>query len=296
MILVSGGTGFIGQALIRHLVTTGEQVRILLKPGLRSPNLPHGIPLEVAVCSYNDERGLRAVMKGVDTVFHLVSAERSGIRAELEVVDIELTRVIASVAAQAGIRRLFYISHLGSERSSAYPLLRAKGIAESLVINSGVGYTIFRSAPVFGPNDRFTTALAKLIRKAPWVFLMPGQGETLIQPIWIEDLIACLTWAIRDENLANQVISVGGPEALPFRQIIEMIMEASKLHRNIISFQPSILRLLSIWVEQSDERFPVSSFWLDYLAANRICPLDTLPTRFGLIPARISQHLDHLRN
>jgi len=61
MILVTGGTGFIGRALIRHLVDNGYRVRTLIRPSAESPRLPKGVPVEVAVASFNDQRGLRAI-------------------------------------------------------------------------------------------------------------------------------------------------------------------------------------------------------------------------------------------
>ncbi|MBP7355960.1 MAG: NAD-dependent epimerase/dehydratase family protein, partial [Longilinea sp.] len=88
MILVTGGTGFIGQALARQLVLNGHRVRVLLRPAPQSPNLPRHIPVEVALCSLRDERGLRAAMKGVDAIFHLASAENASGRADLDEVDI----------------------------------------------------------------------------------------------------------------------------------------------------------------------------------------------------------------
>ena len=60
MILVTGGTGFVGRALIRQLVANGEQVRTLIRPSPRTPNLPRGVPVEVAVAGLGDERSLRA--------------------------------------------------------------------------------------------------------------------------------------------------------------------------------------------------------------------------------------------
>ena len=113
MILVTGGTGFIGQVLIRHLVDRGYQVRILLRPSTHSPNLPRGVAVEAVVCSLKDERGLRAALKGVNAVFHLAGAEQSGSGADLQAVDIDGSRLVSQLSAEAGVDRLIYLSHLG---------------------------------------------------------------------------------------------------------------------------------------------------------------------------------------
>jgi uncharacterized protein YbjT (DUF2867 family) len=296
MILVTGGTGFVGQVLIRQLAASGKPVRTLIRPSKRSPNLPRGVPLEVAVCSLKDERSLRAAMKGVDTVYHLIGVERRGNRADLLTVDIQGTQAVAQAAAEAGAERIFFLSHLGADRASAYPLLKSKAIAESHIRQCGVDYTILRTAVAFGPNDHFTTGLATLLLGLPWLFILPGDGATRLQPIWIEDLVTCLVWSLDLPDTRNQTYSVGGPEALPFRQICELVMAAAGVSKSLVSLSPPYLRLLTVIMEQWFPNFPVSVFWLDYLAADRTCELDTVPRVFGLMPSRIHQRIDYLRN
>ena len=113
MILVTGGTGFIGRALIEHLVSLGKPVRTLLRPSQLSPKLPLGLPVEVAVCSLQDERGLQAALKGVDIIYHLAGTERLGTRADLAGVDIEGTQAIAKAAAQTNVDRIFFLKSPG---------------------------------------------------------------------------------------------------------------------------------------------------------------------------------------
>jgi len=293
MILVTGGTGFIGRALVRQLIASGQEVRTLLRPSKSSPRLPRGIPVEVAVCSLLDERGLRAALRGVDVIFHLAGNERRSSHAKLQEVDIQGTQVLTNAAVQAGVERIITVSHLGADRNSAYPVFKAKGIAENAIIHSGLDYTIFRSAVVFGPGDQFTTNIARMLVNWPGPFLLPGDGTSLVQPLWIDDLIASMMIALDTPTVVNQTVSLGGVEALPFRQVVEIIMDRLGVRRVLTPFSPPYLRMLALLLEQFG-RFPISVYWLDYLAADRTTNLDTLPRLFGILPARFHSQLDYL--
>ena len=294
MILVTGGTGFIGRALIRHLVDNGYQVRTLIRPSAESPRLPKGVPVEVAVASFNDARGLRAAMVGVDTVYHLAGVERRGVRADLLENDIQGTRAVVNSALDASVDRFFSVSHLGADRASAYPVLKAKAIAEEHIRTSGIDYTILRTAIVFGPGDGFTTGLAQLLHGLPFIFLLPRGGETLIQPLWVEDLVVCLTWALDDDNTRKRIYDIGGPEFLSLRQVAETVMKRVGVHRAFLSAHPVFLRSLTVLLEYLLPNSPVSVYWLDYLATNRTCSLDTIPRVFNLLPSRFNQRLAYL--
>jgi len=293
VILVTGGTGFIGQHLVRQLVMQGYEVRILLRPSPESPNLPTGLPVQVAVSSLNDKRGLRAALKGINSVVHLAGTEVHGIRSNLAGVDIDGTRTLSIAAKEAGIDRILYLSHLGADKASAFPVLKAKAFAESLITQCGIESTIFRSAVVFGPNDNFTNIFARIIKISPFFLLIPGNGSTLLQPIWVQDLVTCMVMALGDPASANKTYLVGGGETLSFLAVLGLIMERIKIHRRTISISPGYLRVLSVWLEQN-RRFPISAYWIDYLAADRICPLDSLSRNFNLIPARFHQSLSYL--
>lgn len=294
MILITGGTGFVSRALVRRLSEMGNSIRILIRPSETSPRLPLGIPVEVAVCSLNDQRGLRVAMKGVKTVFHLASSESSGNKADLMKVDIQGSENISGAAREVGIDRIYYLSHIGADRASAYPMLKAKGIAETHIRNSGVDFTIIRSGLLYGVGDHFTTGLARLLYGLPLIFLLPGGGQTLLQPLWIEDLITCILWSLDDDKTRGQVYTLGGPEFLSFRQIIESIMRKIQIQRWLIPIMPAYLRAFTVIFEQSFQTFPVSVFWLDYLASDRTTAIDSVARNFGLLPSLFESRLDYL--
>ena len=280
---------------MRHLLDSGRDVRVMIRPSRRSPRLPKGRPIDVAVVSFADERAIRAALKGVDGIFHLAGAEWQGRNADLLAVDMRGTESLVRVAADANVKRIITVSHLGASRASGYPVFKAKGVAEEHIRRSGLPHTIFRSSVVFGPGDHFTTGLANLIRLAPFFFPLPGSSRSVIQPLWIEDLATVLMWSLDDEGTLNRTYEVGGSEYFTVRQVIETIMQVTRRQRTLFEMHPVLLRALIVTLESFVPNYPVSSFWLDYIAVSRTCAVDNLTRSFGLMPARFTYRLDYLK-
>ena len=294
MILVTGATGFIGRALVRQLSDTGQPVRVLLRPSPRSPRLPKGVPVEVAVVSLNDASGVRAALRGVHQIYHLASAAAQGRRGSLLKTDIEGTRMLAQVAASADVERFIFLSQIGADRASAFPVHKSKGIAEEHIRKSGVPYTIIRSSIVFGPEDGFTTTLSSFLKIAPGIFPIPGDGRTLLQPLWVEDLVTCLNWTLANPNAVNQTYEIGGGEYFTVRQILETLMTVTRTRRMLVSLPPPYMRALFVMLDSFARNFSASTYWLDYVAVNRTCPVDNISRTFGLMPARFAYRLNYL--
>ncbi len=294
-ILLTGATGFIGKALTRHLSETEHQIRVLIHPSIKSPDLPKGIPVEAAVSGLNDPRGLRAALVDVDIVYHLASQEALGARGNLLETDIQGTKNLVEAAQEAGTKRFFYLSHLGADRASAYPLMTAKAIAEDHIQKSNLDYTILRTGIVYGPNDRFTSALAGMARAIPLVFPIPDQGDTLLQPLWIEDLANILLWALDNEKTKRELYEIGGPEQLSFRDIVITILDVMGIRRVPLSVSTPLIRFATVFADYLTLNIPTNIFWLDYLATNRTCSLTTVPHVFNLLPSHFSKRIEYLR-
>ena len=295
MILITGATGFVGQVLVRQLFDSEYPVRAMLRPSPHTPRLPLGVQVEVAVVGLGDVRGLRAAFRDVDTIIHLAGAEHQGHNADLLATDIQGTQNLAQAAIQAGVGRIIFLSHIGANRASAFPVHKAKGIAEEHIRKSGIPHTIIRTAIIYGPNDHFTTGLASLIRRSPGIFPMPGDGQTRVQPLWVEDLVTCLLWAMESTETINQTYEIGGSEYFTLRQILEIIMNITEKRRLLVSMPTPWLRALVVTLETFIPSFPASSFWIDYFAVHRTCPVDNMPQAFGLMPARFTYRLDYLK-
>ena len=293
MILVTGATGFVGKPLVRQLIANGYPVRTLLKPSNRTPDLPKGIAIDVAVASLTDENSLRAALRDVEIVIHLASAERQHGTANVLETDFHGTRALANMAAELKVKKFIYLSHLGADRASFYPILKLKGLAEDAIRKSGVPYTILRSSVLYGPDDRFTTSIAKLLAIFPFYFL-PKNGENLIQPLHIDDMLMTILWSLQSDDIVDKVIEVGGAEFFSYRQIVDLIQGSIGIRRSLV---PLSLPLFRSWYVFLDSLFPtlfLSSYWVDMLSYNRTCPVDSVTRNFGFLPARFTYNLGHL--
>lgn len=295
-ILITGATGFIGGTLLRHLSLAGYSVRILLRPSVESPKLPRGISSDVSLAALTDPRGIRAALVGVDTVIHLATAFQSDQPEYLQQIDAEGTHILADAAADAGVSRLVFLSQLGVDRTSAFPLLRAKAIAEDTIQKSGVPYTILRSALVYGAGDHFTTTLAMLAAVLPVFLPLPGESDTMLQPLWVEDLATSIIWVIEDDTAKNRLFEIGGPEFLTLKEIAELILTRINRRRIPLSVYPNVQRVAAGISRVILPTSVIKALWTNVFALNRTTYLDTLPRELGLQPSRMQDCLGYLEN
>ena len=294
MVLVTGATGFIGKAVVQKLILDNRKVRILVNPSISSEKFIKGIQIDTAITSITDERGVRAALKGITDVIHCASAEWESPHADLEKIDVQGTKILVNAIRKSEINRLIYYSHLGADRASIFPLLKAKAIAEEIIKNSHIPYTIIRCAAVYGYEDHFITWLVKALRNNPLFFTLPGDGKEIIQPLWIDDLTALTALLLGDAKYMNKELPAGGGEYFSFREVVEKVMQICRLKRILIPIAPAYLRGLRLWFGEKTRLFPLNAYWLDYLAADRTCALDALPRYFGIIPSRFDNRLSVL--
>lgn len=294
MILITGATGFIGRHLVEQLMAEGLPLRCLL-PSYRLRRLPwdseHPHAPEIVVGTILDEEVVYRAMTGVHTIIHLESAQWWGRLRNLERIDLAGTRNLITAARAARVGRIVYLSHLGAAPSSAYTLHRVKGQGEELIRNSGLAYTILRSGIVFGEDDAFINHIASMLRVSPIVFLLPGQGEVVLHPLYIDDLVRCIRLSLESINAVDALIEVGGPEYITFQDLMFTIMRVTRMRRVLISVPPYLMRLITGIYGLILPRTLMTSQWLDILATNRTTQLGNVYEHFGFQPRRIEDTL-----
>ncbi|MDT8436027.1 MAG: NAD-dependent epimerase/dehydratase family protein [Gemmatimonadota bacterium] len=219
-VLLSGATGFLGGHLLPRLVARGHRVRALARPGGRPPGAD-GPTVEWRVADLVDRASLAGLAEGCTAAVHLAIRTRAGRPGDLERAHGAATRHLLAEAARAGVRRFVYVGALGASPAGG-PFLRSKFAAEDAVMTSGREFVVLRPCIIYGPGDRFTSAIVRLLRTLP-AFPVPGDGTAALQPLAVEDAADALVQAVERADLAGRGFDLAGPERLSLVRIVRII-------------------------------------------------------------------------
>ncbi len=295
MILITGTTSFVGRALVRRLAAERGEVRCLLRPSRREQQLPTDVPFSTVSASMSDLPALRTAMQDVTVIVHLAGEEDLDHGGTLH-SHVEDTTNLITAAQEAGVRRFIYLSRLGADRASAYPLFRARGETEAAVRESGLDTTIFQTSTIYGPEDIFGNMLVMLTKVIPFILPLPDTGLSRFQPLWVEDLTTCILATLDRDDLVGRTIPLGGPEHFTLEQMVTEILTAAGMHRRLVRVRMPLMQWAIALSDALLPRNPMPFWWLDLLTVGSATDLMTIPCHFGFEPCRFSQCLDYLHH
>jgi uncharacterized protein YbjT (DUF2867 family) len=249
MILVTGGTGFVGPHVVHALRARELPVRVLVRDTRRGTRAA-AWGAELAVGDVTDPASLRAATAGVDTVVHLVAIIK-GSRADFERVMAEGTRNLVAAAKEAGVRRFVLMSALGvnEQTKNAVPYFAAKWEMEQAVKESGIEHVIFRPSFVFGKDGGALPTFIRLARFAP-VTPIVGPGTLRLQPIWVEDVAEHFARAVDPGPAANRAFELGGPDAPTWNEFWERLKRVLGSRRPSIHVPVAAMKLQALLTER----------------------------------------------
>jgi uncharacterized protein YbjT (DUF2867 family) len=281
MILLTGGTGFIGSRIVRALRVEDRAVRALVRDQADAGRL-QALGCETVVGDMTDPTSLRAAVEGCDTVIHLV-AILQGKPSEFDRVMTQGTRDLVAAAQQAGVRRFVLMSALGfdDQTKDLVPYYRAKWQMEQDVKASGLEHVIFRPSFVFGPGAGALEQFKKIAKLAP-VTPIVGPGTQRIQPIWVDDVAAYYAAAVDKPEAANRTFELGGPDVVTWNEFWARLKRAQGLHRPSLHIPFAVMRAQAVVLERLPKP-PVTRDQLKMLAGgdNVVTTTDAVDT-FGL--------------
>jgi uncharacterized protein YbjT (DUF2867 family) len=278
MILVTGGSGYLGSHIVRRLLEAGKPVRVLVHNIERAQleGRLRDLRVELIEGDVTRPETLGPAMERVTSVIHTVAIAIERGRATYETVNTQGTVNVLDAAREAGIRRFVNISQLGASSGLPYRFLASKGKAQDYVAASGLDWTAFRPSVIWGPEDEFANTFARLVPLTPIIFPIVGGPDARFEPVWVEDVVTAVVKSIDDPSTHQREYELGGPEILTLEEIERRTLAAIGANRIMVRFPLPLLRIAVRLMEAALPNPPVTSSLLELLAVSNVTSQNAL--------------------
>lgn len=245
IVAVTGGTGFVGQAVIEEACRRGLSLRALARREQPACEGVEWVPGDLA-----DRAALARLVAGADAVLHIAGVVNTPDPMGFHLGNVRGTEALVEAAQAAGARRFVFVSSLAAREPGLSAYGKSKRHAEEVVQTSGLDWTIVRPPAIYGPRDR---EILELFKAARWgVVPMPSEGSASI--IHVADLARLLLALIPGGPAVKERLfepDDGRPGGWPHRALARAIGEAvgrkiwvPRLSRPVLSLAARADRLM----------------------------------------------------
>jgi NADH dehydrogenase len=238
--LVTGAFSYSGSRIAELLIETGHRVRTLT----HHPDREHPLRARVRASPYrfDDPRALARSLEGITTLYNTywIRFERGSTTFAEAVAN---SRALFEAARRAGVARIVHLSIANPSIDSPLPYYRGKARVERALAAADVPYSIVRPTWIFGGGrDILANNIAWILRHMP-IFVVPGDGRYLVQPVHVDDLARICVRAAH--SASDEIIDAAGPDTMPFEDLVRAIRHVLRKNTPILHASPAAMAVLA---------------------------------------------------
>jgi uncharacterized protein YbjT (DUF2867 family) len=238
--LVTGAFSYSGSRIAELLIDSGREVRTLT----HHPYRDHPLRARVQAVPYRfeDPVALGRSLEGITTLYNTywVRFERGRTTFASAVAN---SRALFAAARRAGAARIVHVSIANPSIDSPLPYYRGKALVEQALAESGVPYLIVRPTFLFGGGrDILANNIAWILRRMP-LFVVPGDGRYLVQPIHVDDFARICLQA--EHGRSGVIMDAAGPDTMSFEELVRAIRDAVGRRTPILHAPPAAMAALA---------------------------------------------------
>ncbi len=300
MIAITGISGYIGCHLSHMLEQNKTSHKGLIRKNTKKEDLAildkRKVPYSLV--DFTDELSIYNALDGVDYIVHLVGSIYKPKNMSMDTMHKDITGNLIAAARRRGIKKVVYVSALGSKLEAPSDYHRTKALAEMEIKGSGLPFVILQPSLIFGKvygyrNSKLIARLGQSIQKLPFIPVL-GSGQNKLQPLYILDLVRCICDSLKDDK-TNITIELGGPKVMPFEDIARLIAKAAgQDQKKCVHIPIPVARVLASIMETISAQPKITRDQVKMIHFDNICSSDTMRTIFPFKATAMDDVVDKL--
>jgi NADH dehydrogenase len=263
-VLVTGAAGVMGQRLVRGLFERGYDVRCLVLPNDPLCAGLEQLGAEIREGNVSEAPSLAGLCDGVDTVYHLAAVILSHDPGVFTRVNLNGTKHLVALAAEAGVRHFIYVSSASVTYPRLTPYAASKLAAEQVVrAERRFASTIVRPTLVYDETGGQEFVIFRdYLERFPVVPFI-GDGHALKRPVWAGDIMDGLLRLAGNQVAHGKLYNFSGGEAISMRELARLILSYRGQRRMILPIPVGVCRAIAAVSKRLMVRPPLTQSAID---------------------------------
>src|SRR6059058_5011581 len=237
---------------------------------------------QVVVGDALDAAAVTQAAQGTEHIISLIAVRRNRPQSYLA-VNVDGPRILGQAAQAAGVRSVVFVSAIGAKLDPHFKYFTSRWMGEQELAKTGVTGTILRFSLIIGEDGGIVKDFEKTLF-GPFA-IIPGSGQSQIQPILREDAARCIVEAVAKPELLGKIIELGGPEVVTYETIFDWFLQARGIKKAKLKLPAPLVSIPAIAMEAVMTNPPITPDEVSMLQSDNLAAgIDSVSSQFGWRP------------